>query len=171
MQRLYFLTDSTDSARQITDRLLQKRVPEENIHVLASSADLPADLPEATPDEKSDFWPALFKGIGVGAVTGLIFALGVAASPLLAGGVGTQGPVILLITLFGGLAGALGAAIIGISVPSSLLERFDREMARGRLVLMVYVPAKRIQEIRESIRQVRPDTRYCGIEPLKPAFP
>lgn len=171
MQRLYFLTDSNDSARKLTERLLLERVGEEHIHILANADELPDDLPETTPDENSDFWPALGKGFGIGAVTGLVFATLLALSPLLPGGIADQAPVIALITIFACVVGAFGAAIVGISVPSTLLERFRQELARGRLVVMIDVPSEKVQVVYNTIRQNVPRTQYCGIEPLQPVFP
>lgn len=173
MRRMYFLTRSTDSARRITDELLLDRIDEHHIHVLSHSGDLPDDLPEATSDEESDFFPALFKGLGLGAVTGLV--IGVLLALVSAFGITLEmlytTPFLALVAIIGGLMGAFGAAIVGVSVPNPLLERFNRALDEGRILVMTDVPRDRVDELRARVQKADPDAEYCGVEPLKPAFP
>lgn len=173
MRRMYFLTQSTDGARRITDELLLDRIPESAIHVVTHTGELPDDLPEATSDQESDFFPALFKGFGLGALTGLAIGLLIAAMSLF--GVSTEmllnTPYLALIVIFGGLMGAFGAAIVGVAVPNPLLERFNRELDNGRILVMANVPRDRVDELRARVQKAAPDAEYCGLEPLKPAFP
>lgn len=174
MRRMYFLTRSTDDARRITDELLLDRIDEHHIHILTHSGDLPDDLPEATSDEESDFFPALFKGLGLGAVTGLV--IGVLLALTSAFGISVEmlynTPYLAVITIFGGLMGAFGAAIVGVSVPNPLLKRFNKALdEEGRILVMTDVPRDRVDELRARVQKADPDAEYCGVEPLKPAFP
>lgn len=174
MQRkMYFLMDSSNDARRVTEELLLDKIPEDQISVLTHVGELPDDLPEATPDETSDFWPALFKGLGLGAVTGLILGVLLAATTLFGITFDTLAgtPLLALLAVFGGLMGALGATIVGISAPNTMLKHFDRALNRGRVLLMVDVPQERVEEIRQDVQQAEPRAEYCGLEPMKPAFP
>lgn len=173
MRRMYFVMDSTESARRVTEELLLDKIPQHRIHVIKQDEELPEDLPEATPDEASDFWPALFKGLGIGAVTGLLVGVLLAATGLF--GVtfemlsGT--PILGFLAILGGLMGAFGAAIVGISVPNPMLERFQQSLNDGQVLLMADVPSERVDEVRNDIQQTEPKAEYYGLEPLKPAFP
>ncbi len=174
MQRkMYFLMDSSNDARRVTQELLLDKIPEDQISVLTHVGELPDDLPEATPDETSDFWPALFKGLGLGTATGLIVGVLLAATTLFGITFSTLAntPLLALLAVFGALMGAFGAAIVGISAPNTMLQRFDKALNKGRVLLMVDVPQERIDEIRRDIQQSEPRAEYCGLEPLKPAFP
>ncbi|MCS3904168.1 hypothetical protein J2T55_002203 [Methylohalomonas lacus] len=173
MRRLYFLTGSIDSARRITDELLLERIPETHIHIVTHTDELPEDLPEATSNELSDFFPGLFKGLGLGALAGLVAALALAFIPWFGLGPAMliNTPLLLAIVAFGALLGAFAGAITGISVPNHALDRFDPELDNGRILVIVDVHRDQADEIRRRVTKVVPDTRYCGVEPLKPAFP
>jgi hypothetical protein len=174
MRRIYFLTGSISSARRITDELLLDRIPESHIHVLSHSGELPDDLPEATIDQSSDFYPGLFKGFGLGAVTGLVVGVLLAFLPWLElGGMAllTTTPFLLGTAVAGGLLGAFAGSIVGVSVPNQLLVRFDKELDAGKILLMVDIERDRADEIRGDIQRLETGAKYCGMEPLKPAFP
>lgn len=173
MRRLYFLTGSIDSARRITDELLLDRIPESHIHIVTHTEELPDDLPEATSNELSDFYPGLFKGLGLGALAGLAAAVTLTFIPWF--GITFEmlfnTPFLLAIIAFGALLGAFGGAITGISVPNHSLDRFERDLDDGKILLIVDVRRDQAEEIRREIMKAVPGTKYCGIEPLKPAFP
>lgn len=178
MRKMYFLMDSSNDARRVMNELLLNKIPEQQINVLTHVGELPDDLPEATPDETSDFWPALLKGGGLGILTGLLIGvllamISLSGYPLLNITFNTLAntPLLALLAVFGGLMGAFGAAIVGISAPNTMLKRFDRALDKGRVLLMVNVPQQRVEEIRRDIQQTEPRAEYCGVEPMKPAFP
>ena len=81
MRREYFLVPDIELAREIVHELLLSHVEERYIHLIARD-DIPMeDLPEATLMQKSDFIPALEKGVLGGAYTGLAAGLVVMAFP------------------------------------------------------------------------------------------
>lgn len=173
MRRIYFMTGSIESARRMTDELLLERIPEANIHIVTHVGDLPDDLPEATLDQLSDFFPGLFKGIGMGALAGL--AAGVMLTFLPWTGLSmatlTNSPFLLAIIAAGALLGAFGGALTGVSAPNHMLDRFDRQLDAGSILVMVDVGRDHVDEVRRRIQKAVPDARYSGTEPLKPAFP
>lgn len=173
MRRIYFLTGSIDSARRITDELLLDRIPESHIHVLTHTGELPDDLPEATIDQSSDFYPALFKGFGLGALSGV--AVGFLLVPIpwfdISLAMLLNTPLLIGLALLGGLLGAFAGALVGVSVPSQTLVRFDRELDAGKILVMVDVERDQADEIRDRVHKAEPNASDCGMEPLKPAFP
>ena len=77
MRRLYFMLPSVETTTQMVDELLLKRIDEQHIHVLAREGTSLGSLPEASLLQKSDFIPAVERGLAVGGITG-VFA-GIAA--------------------------------------------------------------------------------------------
>lgn len=173
MKRIYFLTGSIDGARRITDELLLDRIPETHIHVVTHASELPDDLPEATSTQVSDFFPGLFKGLGLGGLAGLVAAIVLAFIPWFDIGPAAllNTPFLLAIVALGALLGAFGGAITGISVPNHMLDRFNRELDAGKILVMVDVRRDQADDIRRRVLKASPGTHYCGLEPQKPAFP
>ena len=75
MRRLYFLVPDLDTARQIVNELLLARVEERHIHLVAREGTSMEDLPEATFLQKTDFVPALERGLAIGGATGVVASL------------------------------------------------------------------------------------------------
>lgn len=174
MRRMYFLTQSVDSARRITNELLLDRIPEAHIHVITHKGELPEDLPEATPNQTSDFYPGLFKGIGLGALTALLASIVATFIPAIGLDLETltSTPLIGAIVVLGALFGGFFGAIVGSSVPNSLLKNFDKALdEEGKILMMADVPRDQVDNIRDRVLKVDPEAKYCGLEPLKPAFP
>jgi len=173
VRRMYFLTRSTDSARRITDELLLGRIIESHIHVITHADHLPDELPEEATSDESDFLPAVFKGLGLGGMTGLIVGTLIAFIPYFDLGITilTQTPFLAVMAIFGALMGAFAAAMVGVSVINPSLERFQRALDDGQILVMADVPRDSVDTIAERIKHVEPQSEYCGMEPLKPAFP
>lgn len=75
MMRIYFLIPDVQSAREIIDELLLKRIEWRHVHVLARAGVPLEDLPEATLAQRSDLIPALARGGAASAVTGVLAGL------------------------------------------------------------------------------------------------
>ena len=101
MKRIYFLVPNIDVAKLIVNELLIARIEERHIHILAKRDTPLDDLPEASFLQKSDFIPAMERGLALGGTVGTLAGLvAVALGPLslaVAGGG---------IVLASGLAGA-----------------------------------------------------------------
>jgi hypothetical protein len=63
MRRLYFLLPSLSMTNQVVDELLLKRIDDHHIHVVAKEGIPLGDLPEANLLQKSDFIPAVERGL------------------------------------------------------------------------------------------------------------
>ena len=71
----------------------------------------------------------------------------------------------------GGVFGAWASSMIGISIPSSRLKRFQSAIERGQFLMMVDVPRSRIEDIEELLERAHPEGHFEGTEPNIPAFP
>ena len=75
MRRLYFLLPDLDVTHKVVDELLLARIEERHIHVIAKEGVALEDLPEASLLQKSDFVPAVERGLALGGATGALAGL------------------------------------------------------------------------------------------------
>ena len=119
--------------------------------------------------QKSDFIPAIERGVAQGGVAGLLAGLvGIAMTP---GAVVIAGGIILASSVAGAGIGAWVGGMIGLNVGNTRLRRFEEAIDQGELLLMVDVPLARVDDISERIRQHHPTAQVEGTEPTIPAFP
>jgi hypothetical protein len=169
LRRLYFLLPDVSTARKIVDELLLAHVEWKHIHLMAREDTLLEDLPEATLRQKSDLVPALQRGIGTGAATGMLAGLvGMVFPPA---GLTIAGGMLLALTAAGAGFGALTATMIGVGIPNSRLQRFQQAINDGHLLMMVDLPRGRVEEIEALVRGHHPDAEIEGTDPAVPAFP
>jgi hypothetical protein len=169
MRRIYFLLPNVQSAKGIIDELLLKRVEWRHIHVLARPGLPLEDLPEATLVQRSDLLPALARGTAAGGVTGMLAGLVAMAFP--PAGLTIAGGVVVLMTLASAGFGAWTATMIGVDVPNTRLRRFEDEISKGGLLMMVDVKTDRAEEIEELVKRHHPEADVEGTDPTIPAFP
>ena len=169
LRRIYCLVPNLEVARKVVDEMLVARVEEKHIHVLAKRGTPLEDLPEATILQKSDFIPAIERGVAQGGVVGLLAGLvGIALTP---GAMVIAGGIILACSLTGAGVGAWIGGMIGLNIGNTRLKRFEEAIERGELLLMVDVPLARVDKISERIKQHHPTADVGGTEPTIPAFP
>ena len=171
MRRLYFMIPNIDSAKIIVDELLLARVEQRHIHIAAADhhALLDANLPEANLLQESDFIPAVERGVAIGGATGIL--AGIAAVALPGVGLVLGGGAILGIGLAGAGVGAWISGMIGISVPSSRLQEYEKAIEEGNLLMMVDVPKAQVEDITTLVKTHHPEAHIEGTEPIIPAFP
>jgi hypothetical protein len=169
LRRIYFLLPDTTTAKKIVDELLLAHVEWKHIHLLARE-DVPLDdLPEAALSQKSDLVPALQRGIGAGAATGLLAGLvGMAFPPA---GFTIAGGLLIAMTVAGAGFGALMSTMVGVGIPSSRLDRFQEAINGGQLLMMVDLPLPRVEEIEALVKGHHPDAEIEGTDPKVPVFP
>jgi hypothetical protein len=169
MRRIYFLSPDIETTRRIVDDLLLARIEERHIHVVAKRGTELEDLPEANLLQKSDFVPAVERGLALGgsagALAGLVAIALPPASTVLAGG------VLLGSALAGAGVGAWAGSLIGVSTPSSRIKQFEEAIEAGHLLVLADVPKNRVAEIEARIKKHLPDVDIEGTEPIIPAFP
>ncbi|MBS1212235.1 MAG: hypothetical protein H6R26_851 [Proteobacteria bacterium] len=169
MKRIYFLVPELDVVNKIVDELLLARVEERHMHILAKRGTPLGDLPEASVFQKTDFIPAMERGLALGGITGTlagIVALAFPGGPVVGGGA---------IILGGALAGAgMGtwlSGMVGLSIGNSRLKPYEEAIEQGKFLVMVDVPRDRVEDIHERIRKHHPEAEFEGTEPTIPAFP
>jgi hypothetical protein len=169
IKRIYFIVPSSDVARTIVNELLVARVEEKHIHILAKRGTDMHELPEASMMQKSDFVPAVQRGLALGGVVGTLAGLvGIALAP---GAAVIAGGVILGSSLAGAGVGAWLSGMVGLSVGNTRHKQFEDAIERGGLLLMIDVPISRVEEISELVKKHHPEAELEGTEPLIPAFP
>lgn len=169
MRRLYFMVPDIDTANTVVDELLLKRVDDHHIHVVAKEGTPMGDLPEANLLQKSDFIPAMERGLAVGGITGVL--AGIAAVTFPPAGLVLGGGAILGTSLAGAGIGAWISGMIGMDVPNSQIEKFESAIEKGEVLMMIDIPKTRVEEIEALIQQHHPDADMGGTEPHIPAFP
>jgi len=167
VRRLYFLLPDLSVTRKVVDELLLARVEEKHIHVIAKEGTKLGDLPEATLIQKSDFVPAMERGVALGGATGVVAGLVAVAMP----GVVIAGGALLAMGLAGAGMGAWLGGMIGMDVANTQVKQFENSVREGHILMLVDVPKDRVETIQASIRKHHPEVDFGGTEPTIPAFP
>ena len=170
MRRMYFLIPDIDTVRKIVDDLLLARIEERRIHVIAKRDTVLEGIPQANIVHMSDLVPAIGRGIVYGGVAGL--ATGAFLAILFGMSFNkTGGLLTLLITVGGAAFGAWLSGMVGISIPNSRIKHFQHAIESGHLLMLIDVPALKMDDITQNVAKQHPNVRFGGIEPEIPAFP
>ena len=167
MERIYFLAPNIDITKKIVDVLLLERIEERRIHVLAKRNTPLENLPEASFLQKSDFIPALEQGMAIGGLAGIV--LGVFALAYL-GDLKQVGMIILVCALAGVGFGAWVSSMVGSSIGSRRLKQFTEAIESGEFLMMIDVPAKRVEGVEQLVKASYPEASHEGTE-INPSFP
>lgn len=169
MRRLYFLLPNIDVTHKLVDDLLLSRIEDRHMHVIAKEGTPLQDIREASPLQKSDFIPALEKGLVGGAYMGLLAGLVAAVFP--PAGLVIGGGVVLAIAAAGATVGGLMSSMVGVGLPSGRLEKFEAAIEAGEVLMLVDVPRDRVEEIETLVKKHHPEADIEGAEPMVPPFP
>ncbi len=167
MRRLYFLLPDLGVTHTVVDELLLARVEERHIHIIAKEGTPLGDLPEASLIQKSDFVPAMERGVAMGGATGVVAGLVALAFP----GVVIGGGALLAMGLAGAGMGAWVGGMIGMDVENTHIRQFEKAIQAGEILVLVDVPKDRVKSIQELIKKHHPNADFEGTEPTIPAFP
>jgi hypothetical protein len=168
-KRLYFLLPDVARARQSFQELLLSHIDERHIHVIARD-DMPiGDLPEATMLQKSNAIHGLWHGVVVGGATGIVTGTVILFYP--PAGMAVNQGIVLITSLVGAIMGVWIAGMIASDIPNSQLTRFDADIEKGKVLMIVDVPRQRVEEITAMIRRDHPEADMRGVDPTIPAFP
>lgn len=164
MRRIYFLAPDIKTTHKIVDELRQEGFEDRHIHILAKR-DTPLEgMPEASVLQKTDFIPALERGVVLGGTAGLLAGL---AGLSFSGFVIAGGPILGVIVA-GATIGSLMGGLAGMNSGNSKLKQFVEAIEQGELLVLVDIPTERITEITEKITRHHPTAEFEGIEPLLP---
>ena len=169
MRRLYFILPNLSITNRVVDELLLKRIDTHHMHIVAKEGTPMGNLPEASLFQKSDFIPAVERGLAIGGVTGIL--AGIAAVVIPQESLALGGGAILASSLAGALVGAWVSGMIGLDVHNSQIKQFETQIEDGQLLMMVDVPKTRVNEITEMVHSHHPRAEVAGTEPQIPAFP
>jgi len=168
-KRIYWLLPDLRSARQVMDDLLLARIENSHIHFMAREGVDLIGLHEANLLQASDFVRSAQMGLVLGA------ALGAAAGALITftslGDAVSKPALVAALAALGAGFGAWSASMIGASIPSRRLRRFEPALARGEILLMADVPALRVNEIEAMLHAKHREGHDEGREPNVPVFP
>ena len=167
MRRLYFLLPDLGVSRKVVDELLLARIEEKHIHVIAKEGTELGELPEATLVQKSNFIPAMERGVAMGGATGIVAGLVAVAIP----GVVIAGGALLAMGVAGAGMGAWLGGMIGMDVENTHIRQFENAIQAGQILMLVDVPKDSVETIQQSIRKHHPEVDFEGTEPTVPAFP
>ena len=167
-RRLFFLLPDAAAARGVLSELLALRVEARHVRFLSRRDSLPADLPEATFLQKTDFLPALEAGALVGGIAGAAGGAFVWLFP--PGALMPEAAVVVVGGLLGIVLGAWLASIAGSAEQNSALRVFQSDMEKGKILCMVDMPFGRIEEIRDLLGSRHPEVQFGGVAPHMPAF-
>ena len=169
-RRIYWLIPDVESARRTVDELLLARVPVQHIHCAGREGVNLSGLHPANVLQTTDVIYAAEAGLLIGGTLGIAAGLLVAMYyPL--GIDSLQWGVVAVLGGLGALFGAWSSSMIGVSVPSHRLKRFEAAVEQGQILLMVDVPSLQVKEIEALLQASHPDARFEGEDPDTPVFP
>ncbi|MBL6987514.1 MAG: DUF1269 domain-containing protein [Methylobacter sp.] len=164
MRRIYFLVPTIETTHKIVKELQTEGIEDRHIHILAKR-DTPLEgLPEAGVSIKTDFLPAVERGLALGGTTGLLAGL----VGLRFAGFAIAGGPLLGIIMAGATIGSLMGGLAGMNSGNSRLKQFEDAIEQGQLLMLVDIPKERIDAISQLISKHHPTVQFEGIEPLLP---
>lgn len=164
MRRIYFLVPNIQITHKIVKELQAEGIEDRHIHILAKR-DTPLEgLPEAGVSIKTDFLPAVERGLALGGTTGLLAGL----VGLRFAGFAIAGGPLLGIIIAGATIGSLMGGLAGMNSGNSRLKQFEEAIEQGELLVLVDVPRERIETIRKLVTRHHPEAEFEGIEPILP---
>lgn len=164
MKRIYFLVPDIEITHNIVNELRSEGIEDNHIHVLAKRDTPLEDMPEAGVSIKTDFLPALERGVALGGTTGLLAGL---VGLRFAGFAIAGGPVLGAI-MAGATIGSLMGGLAGMNSGNSRLKKFEHAIEQGELLVLVDIPKDRIEAISKLITKHHPAATFEGIEPILP---
>jgi hypothetical protein len=168
-RRLYLVLPDVASARQTANDLLLARIEDRHMHFLGRRDVSLGELHEASFLQKTDVRHAFFLGAGLGVVGGAVLGVYLKMSDL--GGYSFDVGTLLLCAVGGLLLGGWASTLIGVSTPSVKLKPFEGDLEVGKILLMVDVPASRVEEIQGLLERRHPEVTHQAVDLTMPAFP
>lgn len=167
MSRICFLSPDVRQTERIVALLRLQAIPEEDISVIANHGLESKKLPDGG-GESTDFLPAYARGVSIGGVMGLLAGLTAVAFPPI--GLVLGGGAILASTLAAAGLGGLISGIAGAGFTNSSLNDFKDAIAAGKLLVLVEIPAERVDAIEKLLKHEVPSIELLGKEPATPVL-
>ncbi len=161
MKKYIYIAPDLDSAEQAVSTIKGLGVEEDHISAAASEKTTLGSLPSLDYLEQNDAVPAIKRGAGIGAATGLLVGLTaavVAPAGLAIGGAG----LVATSSIAGASFGTFVSAIVGSSVPNSQLDDFQTQLNNGKVLLVIDLEEDMAEKIEQMIGLSRLDIRSEG---------
>jgi hypothetical protein len=165
-RRLYFVLPDVESAKHAADDLLLARVEDRHMRFLAKRGTVLEPLHEAGYLDKTDMVHGAAVGLALGAIIGALAGAAIVAYE----GMSTRLVAVLIGMLVGAPFGGWVASMAGAAVPNSRLRQFDADIEAGRVLMMVDVPARRLDEVTELVVSRHPEAVPRG-QAMRYVFP
>ena len=169
-RRIYWLLPDLASAHRTMNDLLLARIDEAHMHFVGAEDMDMSGLHAANILQTSDVVRAAQLGLVVGSVTGALGG-GLLSWLFPIGSDTSHWGLASVLAIAGAFFGAWASSLIGVSIPSQRLKRFESAIAARQILLMVDVPRTRVEEIEARLQALHPEARLEGVEPDIPAFP
>lgn len=139
--RHVYSTTDLDQARAAMNAARESGIGDDCLTLVARS-DIELDaIPNKDKEASGDFMHGAMKGVAAGGTTG--FLLGLAAMVLAPIGVTLAGAGIA--ALAGAALGGMASSIFGSALPDPVRQKFDDEIAAGRILMIVDADAEHHQ--------------------------
>ena len=164
MRRIYFLAPDIATTHRIVDEIRSRGIDDRYIHVLAKRGTPLEDMPEATMMQKTDFIPAVERGLALGGTNGLLAGL----VTISFSGVVVGGGVLLGLIVAGAGIGSWAGGLIGLNAGNSRLKQYEEAIENGELLVLLDIPKEQVDAISRAITLHQPKAEFGGIEPILP---
>ena len=128
-----FLAQDVEQARAAVAALRDQGVEYDDISLVARSDIELEAIPDRLKEADTDLVPAAMRGVGIGGATGLL--AGLAAVVFAPVGITLAGAA--AIGAMGALVGGWSSALMGSALPDPVRQKFDDEIAAGRILVIV----------------------------------
>jgi len=146
--RCVFSTNDLPGARAAMRAAHQAGIDDDDIALLAREDIEKATRPEQRMHNRSDFYPALWRGALWGGISGLVLG---AIAGLVTSSSGFPLAGAIATGLVGAIAGCCMSAVAGAAVPDPVDRRFKGEIDSGHVLVVVDVPHRRLAEVEASV--------------------
>jgi len=147
LKRHVFAVSSLPAAEAVVQTARRHGVEDKAICLEASSAVEIAGIDDERKNVSMDFVPAAWHGALGGGATG--FVLGLAAMSIPSFDMSFAGALLLLVV--GALVGMFAAALVGSAIPDSVRRTFQREIAAGKILVVIDAEPEAFEEFESDI--------------------
>ena len=164
-KRLYFMLPDAEVCSKVVEELKDANIPERHMHAIASAEHTLRVLPKASKLQKSELLYGIETGLGVGGAAGLLGGLLTITFP--PAGLSLGGAAVLATALAGAGFGALVSGLVANDIPNHKIKMFEKDIDKGKILLMVDVPKKMTDYFIVLIKEHHPQVEIGVTTPPK----